>query len=81
MTRLIAASALALIALQGGAMAQEASVAAFPPVVVRTVPPSGAMAVDPATREIRVTFSKDMLTREMWSFVYASPAAFPEILG
>ena len=28
-----------------------------------------------------VTFSKDMQTKEMWSFVYANPAAFPKIAG
>jgi hypothetical protein len=72
---------LILLALQGSALGGGAAVEAFPPVVVRTLPASGALAVDPATREIRVTFSKDMLTREMWSFVYAKPAAFPGIAG
>ncbi len=79
--RLFTLAGLALFALQGGALAQGAVVAAFPPVVVQTVPASGAQAVDPSTREIRVTFSKDMLTHDMWSWVYASPAAFPEIAG
>jgi RNA polymerase sigma-70 factor (ECF subfamily) len=37
--------------------------------------------VDPSLREVRVTFSKDMMTHEMWSFVYASPAPFPKIAG
>jgi hypothetical protein len=37
--------------------------------------------VDPSVREIRVTFSKEMMTDEMWSFVYAKPAAFPKIAG
>lgn len=73
--------ALLLLVLQGNAQAEGASVAAFPPVVVQTIPVSGALSVDPATREIRVTFSKNMLTHEMWSFVYAKPAAFPEVAG
>jgi RNA polymerase sigma-70 factor (ECF subfamily) len=36
------------------------SVAMSPPVVVKTVPQAGARTVDPATTEIRVTFSKEM---------------------
>ena len=71
---------LALFALPGTAAA-EASVDAFPPVVVRTLPMSGDKGVDPAVREVRVYFSKDMQTHEMWSFVYAKPAAFPKIAG
>ena len=34
-----------------------------PPVVIRTVPESGAKNVDPALSEIRVTFSKEMMDR------------------
>ena len=81
MVRLIALSGLVLFALQGVALGQGGTVQAFPPVVVQTVPASGSMAVDPSTREIRVTFSKDMLTNEMWSFVYANPAPFPKVAG
>ena len=72
---------LVLLALQTAAMAGSASMEGFPPVVIRTVPTSGDQAVDPSIREVRVTFSKDMLTREMWSFVYANPAPFPKIAG
>ena len=64
-----------------GATVETAAVEAFTPVVVRTVPASGDQAVDPSIREIRVTFSKEMMTHEMWSFVYAKPAAFPKITG
>jgi hypothetical protein len=70
-----------LLALQASAAAENASPEAFPPVVVRTVPTSGDQNVDPSMGEVRVTFSKEMMTHEMWSFVYASPAAFPEIAG
>jgi hypothetical protein len=72
---------LVLAALQTGATAGSPSVEGFPPVVIRTVPTSGDQAVDPSLREIRVTFSKDMMTHEMWSFVYAAPAPFPKIAG
>ena len=81
MARLLIATGLALFVLQSGAWAAGPSIEAFPPAVVRTLPMSGAVAVDPSTREIRVTFSKEMLTHEMWSFVYANPAAFPKISG
>ena len=72
---------LVLLALQGSALAGDPAIEAFPPVVVGTVPAAGEQSVDPATREIRVTFSKPMMTHEMWSFVYAKPATFPEIAG
>ena len=53
----------------------------YPPVVVKTVPESGANAVDPGLSEIKVTFSKDMLTDQMWSWVKVSGTSFPEITG
>ena len=40
--------------------AQQFSLGSAPPVVVRTAPPAGADDVDPATTEIRVTYSKQM---------------------
>ncbi len=39
---------------------QKMSVAALPPVVVKTVPQSGDTDVDPSTTEIQITFSKKM---------------------
>lgn len=53
----------------------------FPPVVVRTYPAAGEQNVDSRLSEVRVTFNKDMMTHEMWSFVYAKPASFPKISG
>jgi len=50
-------------------------------VVVRTVPESGVTNVDPAVAEIRVTFSKEMMTEQMWSFCQVSKATFPELAG
>ena len=81
MLKLSLAAGMVLLALQTSAAAESAVVEAFPPVVVRTFPTSGDQGVDPSIREIRVTFSKEMMTHEMWSFVYARPAAFPKIAG
>ena len=72
---------MAVLALQTGAMAESVTVEAFPPVVVETFPTSGAQEVDPSISEVRVTFSKEMMTDEMWSFVYALPAEFPKVAG
>ncbi len=71
----------AILVVAGTAQGDPVAAAAFPPVVVKTVPAAGDKHVDPALREVRVTFSRDMLTEEMWSFVYANPAPFPKIAG
>lgn len=68
----------------GTAMAQEAteiSVKTMSPVVIKTVPQAGATDVDPTITEIRVTFSKVMLTERMWSWVKISDETFPKITG
>ena len=49
------------------------------PVVVATVPTSGDMAVDPSLKEISVTFSEEMLTNRMWSWVMESKETFPKM--
>ena len=59
----------------------EITIKAMPPVVVETFPQAGDTAVDPSIKEIRVTFSKDMMTREMWSWVMISKESFPPIVG
>lgn len=69
-----------MLAAHAGA-GEEPSVDSTPPVVVATSPRAGDMAVDPATREIRVTFSKDMMTQEMWSWVIHTPESFPKVVG
>jgi hypothetical protein len=51
-----------------------------PPVVIKTVPESGAKNVDPALTEIRVTFSKEMMDQS-WSLVQIAPENFPELVG
>jgi RNA polymerase sigma-70 factor (ECF subfamily) len=54
------------------------SVKASPPVVVKTVPAAGDTKVDAAaTKEIRVTFSKDMADRS-WSWSQISEESYPE---
>lgn len=57
------------------------SVKSLPPSVVSTVPQAGDTAVDAATREIRVTFSKDMTTQRSWSVVQLSKETVPLIDG
>jgi hypothetical protein len=57
------------------------SVKTMPPSVIKTVPQAGDTAVDPATKEIRVAFSKDMLTERMWSVCQISRETFPKIAG
>ena len=47
-----------------------------PPVVVKTIPPSGATEVDPDLRELRVTFSKPMRDGS-WSWVKLNDTTFP----
>jgi hypothetical protein len=61
--------------------AAEISVSAMAPSVVRTVPQCGDTAVDPALKEVRVTFSKDMMTNRMWSICQISKESFPQSAG
>jgi hypothetical protein len=53
----------------------------MPPVLVQTFPQAGDTAVDSSVTEIRVTFSKEMMTQEMWSWVIVSKETFPQIVG
>ncbi len=75
-------AAMVLLARPETSQAQQnIAVANMPPVVVETVPRSGAVDVDPALSIIRVTFSKDMMTENMWSWVIHTKETFPEIAG
>jgi RNA polymerase sigma-70 factor (ECF subfamily) len=56
------------------------SVQTMPPVVVKTVPEAGDTSVDPAIKEIRVTFSKPM-TDKSWSWSQISNETFPKSPG
>lgn len=52
-----------------------------PAVVVKTVPTSGDVAVDPGLREIKITFSKEMRDGT-WSFTTpGGKERFPEVVG
>jgi RNA polymerase sigma-70 factor (ECF subfamily) len=81
-TRLLAATTAALLTLGPPAVAQdeEVSVAVLPPVVVKAVPESGDLRVDPNTAEIRVTFSKRMQNGS-WSWSTVSKTTNPETTG
>ena len=60
---------------------KEVTVKAMPPSVVKTIPQAGDAAVDPATTDLRVTFSKDMLTDRMWAVVQTAKETFPTVDG
>jgi len=57
------------------------SVKSMPPVVVKTFPQAGEITVDPSIKEISVTFSKEMMTKDMWSWTMVSKESFPNISG
>ncbi len=78
--RRLAGLCVAAVALAGSSKAEDVSLATVPPVVVKTVPPAGATDVDPATTEIKVTFSKEM-TDGSWSWIALSKATFPPTAG
>lgn len=69
----------ALLVMTALAVAEDkpATVQTMPPSVVKTVPQAGDMAVDPALKEISVTFSKDMKTNRMWAICQISDETFP----
>lgn len=73
---------LATIFMAGVGVAENQTgitVKSMSPSVVKTVPQAGDTAVDPSLEEVSVTFSKDMMTEEMWSWCSQSPQTFPEI--
>jgi len=74
---------LAILAMCFGSIQaeNEITVQSMPPVVVKTSPQAGDTDVDSSLKEIRVTFSKEMMTKDMWSWVMVSKEAFPQIVG
>ena len=62
------------------AHADDITLESSPPVVVKTIPESGAKDVDPKLAEIKVTFSKPMMDKS-WSSVTLSKETFPDITG
>ena len=80
--RQIGMLSFAIIFMTGVGMAEDQTritVKSMPPSVVKTVPQAGDTAVNPSLKEISVTFSKDMMTKEMCSWCSQSPETFPEI--
>lgn len=67
---------LGLVAAFSAALAQEISLETARPVVIKSVPESGSAAVDPATTEIRVTFSKEMQPGG-WSWAMIDKETYP----
>jgi len=61
------------------AAGDEISVETMPPSVIKTVPKAGDTNVDPSIKEISVTFSKDMMTNNQWSWLQYTPETFPQI--
>ena len=57
------------------------TVRSMPPVIIKTSPTAGNTAVDPSIKEIRIIFSKEMLTHEQWSMVTVTKGSFPKITG
>ena len=73
---------LSLLACPGAAPAAEpVTLANQPPVVVATWPRAGDPAVPPGPAQIKVTFSKEMMTNNMWSWVMVSKQSFPTLTG
>jgi len=78
--RTLTATLLAVMTLTTVELTAEdkpATVQTMPPSVVKTVPQCGDMAVDPALKEVSVTFSKDMMTERMWAICQISDETFP----
>jgi hypothetical protein len=62
------------------ARASAQSIDSMPPVVLKTVPESGARNVSPGEMEIKVTFSKPMADNS-WSWSTAWQNSSPESIG
>ncbi|MBW1781478.1 MAG: DUF4019 domain-containing protein [Deltaproteobacteria bacterium] len=77
--KILMLTAILMAGIAGAQVNAQITVKAMPPSVVRTVPQAGDTEVDPSLTEITVTFSKDMMTEQMWSWCSQSPETFPEI--
>ncbi|HWQ90612.1 MAG TPA: Ig-like domain-containing protein [Clostridia bacterium] len=67
-------------AVQSAAPIITPSLESAPPVVVKTLPVAGDETVDPATTEIRVTYSK-VMQDGIWSWSTWGEENYPEITG
>ena len=75
-----ALSLIAVVVFAFAIRAEDITVEASQPVVVKTVPQAGMTNVDAKTAEIQVTFSKDMMD-DSWSWSQLSDETFPKIIG
>ena len=73
-------AALVIATTVAASHAQEVSVAALPPSVIKTVPVCGDTKVLATTTQIKVSFSKKMMDKS-WSFTQISADSFPEMVG
>lgn len=84
MLRILAIACLlvhfAVVASEARGQAGKWSIETAPPIVVKTVPESGASDVNPRLKEIRITFSKTMLDKS-WTWVKTSDDEYPETTG
>src|ERR1700722_19008469 len=81
MTKIYSFIFIAMLGLIGSAKPDDVvSLAAAPPVVVRTVPESGTDGVDSSLTEIKVTYSKDMKDHT-WSWSTWGQDTFPQTTG
>jgi len=71
---------LPLVFLNQTAASDASRLETAPPVVVKTEPQAGVADVDPGLKEIRVTFSKDMLDQS-YSVGIVTKEVFPAITG
>jgi len=76
---IVLVSAIVFTAFALTASSEGISIDAFPPSVVKTIPFCGDTNVDPGITEVKITFSRDMITNQMWSWCSQSPDTFPEI--
>jgi RNA polymerase sigma-70 factor (ECF subfamily) len=76
----LACSLLMVVAISNLAWADEITLETAQPVIVKTSPQSGAMDIDAKTKEIQVTFSKNMADNS-WSWIQLSDESIPKIIG
>lgn len=67
-----------MVSVAGAQNKTKITIQTMPPSVVKTVPQAGDTKVDPALKEITVTFSKDMMTKNMWAWCQVSKESFPK---
>ena len=74
--KLLLLVSLSLMSGLSAAFAQEITLDTARPVVTKCVPESGSSGVDPATTEIRITFSKEMQPG-VWSWAMIGKESYP----